>query len=105
MASVGQTGTHAPQPLQPAASIRATVVPSPSNSEMAAKGQAPTQSPQPVQAAAVTVATWGSSSATPRLSTAATWVTAARPEVTLSAEVFGPWQVPQIITPSTTVST
>ena len=41
----------------------------------------------------------------PFLRTAALWVTAARPDPTLSDEVFGPWQAPAMSTPSTTVST
>ncbi len=51
------------------------------------------------------MATSGSSSAKPFLRMTALWVTAARPEATLSLEFFGPWQAPAMKTPSTTVST
>src|SRR5450759_428364 len=104
MAFSGHIGTQPPQPLQPVGLITAAWRPPSSPIEIASYGQAVRQSSHAVHATVSTIATSGSSSVYPFLRTAPLWVTAARPEATLSAEVFGPWQAPAISTPSTTVS-
>ena len=106
MAFSGQTGTQPPQPLQPVSLMTATwPVAGLGPSRSRRTGRRRGTSPQAVQASASTIATSGSSSAKPFLRMTALWVTAARPEATLSAEVLGPWQAPAMKTPSTTVST
>src|SRR5664279_6630288 len=105
MASSGQTGTHPPQPLQAVALMAAISRPARLVIPIAAYGHASRHFPQAVQASVATVATSGSSSAKPLRRIAALWVTAARPDATLSDEDFGPWQAPAISTPPTTVST
>src|SRR5664280_3363085 len=104
MAFSGQIGTQPPQPLQPASLMTATSRPLSASCDIAPYGHEVSHLPHHVHLSGSTIATSGSSSATPFLRTDALWVTAASPEATLSAELFGPWQVPAMRTPSTMVS-